>query len=256
MKTKFLAVLTALILILSLCIPVLASDGTMHYVIDADDLLTYEEWEPLEDQAADISQRHGCDVYVVFLYDYTVYGDGSVYDTAAQLYHSENYGVGEDRNGIMLLVSMSTRDYALFVYGQQAEYAFNSYGLAELENAFLPSLSEDDWCGGFAAYLTACDKYLTQADAGKPVQESVMQRILPVVGISCGISLVICLVLKGKMKAVRRKTDAKGYVAFGGLNLTERYDRFTHATETRRRIEKDTSKSESGGGGSGRSGKF
>lgn len=256
MKTRFLAVLTVLLLTLSFCVPVLASDGIMNYVIDADDLLTYEEWDPLEDQAADISQRHGCGVYVLFLNDYTVYGDGSVYDTAAQLYHSENYGEGEGRNGIMLLVSMSTRDYALFVYGEKAEYAFNSYGLAELENAFLPALSEDDWCSGFSAYLTVCDEYLTQADAGNPVQESIAQRILPVVGISCGISLAICLVLKSKMKTVRRKADATGYVAFGGLNLTGRYDRFTHTTETRSRIEKDTSKSESGGGGSGRSGKF
>lgn len=256
MKTRFLAILTVLLLTLSLCVPVLASDGIMNYVIDADDLLTYEEWEPLEDQAADISGRHGCGVYVLFLYDYTAYGSGSVYDTASQLYHDENYGEGEGRNGIMLLVSMSTRDYALFVYGEKAEYTFNSYGLAELEDAFLPSLSENDWCGGFFGYLAACDKYLTQADAGKPVQESVAQRILPVVGISCGISLVICLVLKSKMKTVRRKRDAMGYVAFGGLNLTERYDRFTHTTETRRHIEKDTSKNESGGGGSGRSGKF
>lgn len=256
MKKKLLAILTVLLLALSLCAPVLASDGIMNYVIDADDLLTYAEWDPLEDQAADISQRHGCGVYVVFLYDYTVYGYGSVYDTAAQLYHEENYGEGEERNGIMLLVSMSTRDYALFVYGEKAEYAFNSYGLSELEDVFLPSFGENDWCGGFSGYLTACDNYLTQADAGKPVQKSTLQRLVPAVGISCIISLIICMVQKGKMKTVRRKTDAHAYITFDGLNLTESYDQFTHTTETRRRIERSTTKSESGGGGSGRSGKF
>lgn len=67
--------------------------------------------------------------------------------------------------------------------------------------------------------------------------------------------MVICLTLKGKMKSVRRKAEAKSYVAFSGLELTERYDRFTHTTESRRRIEKKSG-NESGGGGSGSSGKF
>lgn len=75
------------------------------------------------------------------------------------------------------------------------------------------------------------------------------------VGISCAIALVICLVLKEKMKTVRRKVEAQAHIASGGLNLKDSYDRFTHITETRRRIEKSSS-GESDGGGSGRSGKF
>lgn len=256
MKKRVLTVFTVLLLTLAFGVPALASDGIMNYVIDVDDLLSYEEWEPLEDRAAEIVQRHGCGVYVVFMDDYTAYSDAGIYDTAAQLYHDDDYGEGEGRNGILLLVSMSTRDYALFVYGEKAEYAFGSYALTRLENAFRPRLSEDDWCGGFDAYLATCDEYLALAASGTPVQMGTVQRIVPVVVISCGISLVICLVLKSKMKTVRRKVEARSYVSFGGLNLTDRYDRFTRTTQTRRRIERSTSQSESGGGGSGRSGKF
>lgn len=258
MKKRLSAIVMALLLTLALCVPALAADGTMNYVIDGSDLLTYEEWEKLEDQAAAISQRHGCGVYIVIVDDYTVYGTGGVYDVTTQLYNDpENgFGEGEGQEGIILLLSLNERDYALFVHGEKAEYAFNSYGQAELENAFLPALGADDWSGGFAAYLIACDDYLTRADAGDPVRESSIGRVIPVVGGSCVIALVVCLVLKGKMKSVRRKAQARSYVAAGGLQLTERYDRFTHTTETVRTIENKSSSSQSGGGGSGRSGKF
>lgn len=256
MKKRISVIFTALFLSFALCVPVLAANRTMNYVIDADNLLTYEEWEPLEDQAAEISRRHGCGVYVMVVDNYTTYGSESIYDTAAKIYHDDSFGEGAGLDGILLLVSMSTRDYALFVCGEYAEYAFNSYGQSMVEDAFLPSLSENDWRGGFSAYLTACDEYLTLAAEGAPLQESPVGGILMAVGISCAIALVVCLVLKGKMKSVRRKAEAQTYVTPDGLCLTDSYDRYTHTTETRRRIEKNNSSSHSGGGGSGRSGKF
>ena len=36
--------------------------------------------------------------------------------------------MGDDRDGIIILLSMAERDYAMFVYGTYAETAFNSYG--------------------------------------------------------------------------------------------------------------------------------
>ena len=37
-------------------------------------------------------------------------------------------GEGPNRDGIMLLLSMDDRDWAMFCYGSRCEYAFNSYG--------------------------------------------------------------------------------------------------------------------------------
>lgn len=257
MKNRISAIFTALLLSLTLCASALAANGVMEFVIDTNDLLTYEEWETLEERAAEISQRHGCGVYAVTLDDYTLYGSGTIYEVTTRLYHDpeSSFGLGEGREGILLLVSMATRDYAVFVYGEGAEYAFNEDGIAALESRFLPSFGEDDWCGGFDAYLTACDEYLALAAEGTPLQKSPVGGILTAVGISCAVAMIVCLVLKGQMKSVRRKAEAKNYVAFGGLELTERYDRFTHTTESRRRIEKKST-NESGGGGSGSSGKF
>ena len=234
----------------------------MNYIFDLSDQLSYEEWTELEARAADISQRHGCGVYAAFVDDFTEYGGGNdVYKTTYQLYHASELGMGADRDGIIILLSMDDRDYAMCVYGDHAEYAFDRYGQTELEDAFLGYFGDNDWYGGVSHYLDTCDEYLTRAEEGKPVRKNTLPMYLIVVVASCAIAGGICLMLKWQMKTVHKKAEANEYVAAGGLNLTKQYDRYTHTTETRRKIHDDSdsdsgTSSCSGGGGSGRSGKF
>lgn len=83
---------------------------------------------------------------------------------------------------------------------------------------------------------------------------------LMTLGISMCVSIIICLLLLLKMHTVHQKTEANDYVS-EKLKLSRKEDRYTHTTQTRRKIERESSsssstQSESGGGGSGRSGKF
>lgn len=234
----------------------------MKYIFDNSDLLTFDEWEKLEARAADISQRHGCGVYVAFVDDFTKYGDGNdVYKTTYQLYHANELGMGENRDGIIILLSMADRDYAMFVYGENAEKAFDKYGQEQLEDTFLGYFGDNDWYNGVSSYLDTCDEYLTLAEEGNPVRKNTLPMYIIVVVASCAISGFICLMLKQRMQTVHKKVEANEYVTDGGLQLTEQYDRYTHTTETRSKINKDSDSSGgtsscSGGGGSGRSGKF
>ena len=193
--------------------------------------------------------------------DFTEYGGGNdVYKTTYQLYHANELGKGENRDGIIILLSMDERDYAMFVYGKNAEYAFNKYGQEQLEDAFLGYFGDNDWYGGTSHYLDTCDEYLTLAEEGDPVRKNTLPMYLIVVAASCVISGFICIMLKWKMQTVHKKVEADEYVAAGGLTLTKQYDRYTHTTETRTKISSDSdsgsTSSCSGGGGSGRSGKF
>lgn len=256
MKKKLTMLLAALLLAVSLGVPALADSSTDH-VYNLNGLLTAGEWALLDMQAEDISERYGCGVYIVTVDDYTEYGSGSVYDVTTQIYNDADNGFGleDGREGILLLLSMRERDWAMFVHGEYAQYAFDDYGQTELEDAFLPAFGENDWYGGFSGYLNACDEYLALAAAGTPVRRSPVGGIVTAVVISCAVALVVCLILKAKMKSVHRKVEAQTYITADGLALTDSYDRYTHTTESRRRIEKKSS-SASGGGGSGRSGKF
>lgn len=247
------AIILLLALLAALVLPVQAEQ--LGHVTDAAGLLTNEEWETLENRCAGISRQYGCGVYIITVDDFRNYGSGDVFETTYGIYHAYELGMGTGRDGLVLLLSMDDRDFALFVYGDQAEYAFDSYGQAQLEARFLPPLGENDWYGGFAAYVDTCEEFLAQAAAGAPVRESPAGLIAVFVAISFLISLVVVLILRAGMKNVHTQGQAHSYRA-GGLNLTGRRDQFTHRTETRRKIESGSSGSRSGGGGSGRSGKF
>lgn len=276
MKKRITAIFMVLLMTIILCTPALATNGIMEYVIDPDDLLSYDEWDALENKAAEISQRYDCGVYVQFVYDYADYDYLSAYKMAESLYYDYDFGMGDGMDGIMLLVSYYTRDYAIYTYGDTAQDTFD---LDAVEDSFLQYLRDDDWYGGFDAYLAACDEELSGAETIAPTEPDTSDKadtsaepdasdepdtsdepsspvggILTSVGISCIVALIICLVLKGKMKSVHRKVEAKQYTANGGLQLTETYDRYTHTTETVRTVENKSSGSSSGGGGSG--GKF
>lgn len=244
-------------------VPRTLKSESMSYVFDHSHMLTDTQRAELEAQAKEISLRHHCGVYVAFVDDFTEYGGGNdVYKTTYQLYHANELGMGENRDGIIILLSMDERNYAMFVYGKNAEYAFNKYGQEQLENAFLGYFGDNDWYGGASHYLDTCDEYLTLAEEGDPVRKNTLPMYLIVVAASCAISGFICLMLKWKMQTVHKKVEADEYVAAGGLTLTKQYDRYTHTTETRTKISSDSDSSSSGtsscsgGGGSGRSGKF
>ena len=109
------------------------------------------------------------------------------------------------------------------------------------------------------AMLNSVSDYLLGEvpDSGVPVKASPWGGVAIAVVAALLISLVICLILKGKMKSVSRKAEANAYVASGGLTLTGRQDLYTCTTETRRSTKSKDSSSFSGdGGGHGRSGKF
>ena len=243
------------------------SDGIqVSYIFDISDLLTFEQWEELEQQARDISERYNCGVYAALVEDYKDYGSGDVYDVTTQIYHSSqnSFGMGEGRDGIIILLSMAERDYAMFVYGEHAGYAFNKYGQEQLEKSFLDDFGKNDWYGGISHYLDTCDAYLAKADAGHPVQPNPLWGIGLMTFLSCLVALAVCMVLKQRMGNVQQKARADEYIAPEGLRLTDSYDRYTHTTKTSKKIEEKSSGSSSsgstvsrsGGGGSGRSGKF
>ncbi len=254
MKRTIAALLSVLCILFLLSVSVCAQDVTLPCVTDEAVLLDEAQLQRLEEQAQRITREYGVGVYIAIVEDYWQLDPSGPYDAAYTFYHDNSLGAGENQSGILLLLSMAERDYALYCYGDEAVYAFNEYAIQKLEDAFLDELGSDDWEGGFEAYLQTCDRYLEKAAAGSPVKKSPMPRILISWVIALAIAAVACAVMAGRMKTVRKKTNAAAYA--GNLSLTEQFDHFTHRTESRRRIERNQ---RSGGGGSpsgGSSGKF
>ena len=276
MKRRLACIVLAALPLLGLCCTAFAeapaTEAQLWNITDTVGLLTSDEDLTLEERAEEISAQYGVGIYLLILEDYSEYYDDP-YETAYELYHQNTLGMGEDRDGVILLMSMSDRKYATFFYGPKAEYAFDAYGQELMEEEFLDDFRDDDWYDGFEDYLEVCDEYLARAEAGDPVRgdyssaggssvSGIGTTILVCLGISAVIAMIVCLILRGKMKSVRKGTHADAYVT-GSLNLTASRDQYTHTTETRTKIEHESSDSGgggssacSGGGGSGRSGSF
>lgn len=261
MKRRILTFLLALLLLLALAPAALADGARLSYVTDDAGILTASETAALEKTAQSIAQRYGVGIYIAAVDDSYHIDDRGTYEAAYTIYHNYSLGIGAERNGAILLLSMNDRAFAHFYYGEKSEYAFNSYAQEQIEDVFLDNFRENDWYGGFSDYLTACGEYLALAEEGHPVHRSPVPAII----ISCVagilIAFLVCSILKRKMKSVYVQARADGYVS-GALRLSRQTDRFTHRTETRRHIEPPKSSGGGGsvahtsGGGSGRSGHF
>lgn len=257
MKKRIITILLALTLLVCLSISVFAESQLWNITDDAG-LLSDEEYTQLESYAESVSETYGVGVYVITIDNYEDYYD-TPYETAWQFYHEYTLGEGDDRDGIILLLSMDNRQFANFVYGPKADYAFDEHGVLELNDWYLDDFRNDDWAGGLNHFVAGCEDFLAKAAAGEPVRRSTAGPILLITLGSMVFALIVCLILKGKMKSVRAGTHANAYVV-GALNVTASRDQFTHTTETRTKIEKESSSSsgssESGGGGHGSSGSF
>ena len=259
MKKRIFTWLLALLAALTLTVPAWAEQTADDiFVYDTESLLTEDEWLELELLADEISWRYNCAVYIVTIYDYEDY-DSDIHYAAVNIYDSNDFGIGENREGIMLMLSMYDRDYDLYVRdGGTAEYAVNKYGRNQMTEVFLDNFADNDWKGGFEDYLNACAEYLDLAEQGHPVRKPLIKVLPMALGIGVVLALAVCLFLKSKMKSVQQGAEADAYVTAEGLNLTEQYDRYTHTTKTSRKISKDSggSSDHSGCGGSSTSGKF
>ena len=262
MKKKLLiSLLLALCLLTGFGGSALAAGNSDVYVMDMADLLSGRELSQLESMASGIARDYGCAPYIITLEDYRDYGSGDIFETAMDIYEELGLGYGREKNGILLLMSMEERDYAMVSYGELSHSAFTDYGQEYMEECFLSRFRENDWAGGFEAYLRACTELLDLEAQGRPYDVgsapggfNFLIVLIPLAGASVG-----CGIFAFQMKSARYKSEARDYLPGNGVNMRIVRDRFTHRTVMRQRI--NTQKSGGGTsinsrGFSGRSGKF
>lgn len=235
-----------------------------EYLIDRYGLLTEEEQQAIEELAKQVSEQRECGIYVMIVEDYKeLYKYRAIFKVNYTYYHEHNLGWGEERDGVMLLLSMKERDFSFFVYGDRAEHALNHYGQIQLENSFIGKLGRNLWYDGVRAFVSCCDRFLELAQEGTPVRRSATPGIV----ISAILSAFLGTILPAKMLSKNRKpemkSEAMSYISknlhitlsedkFYDYSIIKHYDNTEYVSES----ESSTSTAHVGGGGSGRSGKF
>lgn len=223
-------------------------------VVDEAGLLGAVEADNLISKLNSMSAKYDMDVVIVTVESL----NGKSATAYADDYFDYNgYGKGKDRSGILLLLSIEARDWAISTRGE-AISIFSGDDLHSLEDAMLPYFRNDDFNGGVFAFADQCESVLEEAAYAKKVRQMTRFPKALVIGLIFGFLIVTGL--KSQLKSVRSKAEANDYVRKGSFNLTTQRDVFLYSNVTSRPKPKDNSSgshtSSSGASHGGSSGKF
>lgn len=221
MKRTIFSVILALILVMNLAVCAAAATDT-GLLYDEADLLTSAEETELLTKLQSVGAEHQAQLIVVTL---PSMNGGDIDQFVEYIYDSMNFGIGENRDGVLLLVSMDPRQYRILSNGY-AGSAIDVGTIDRIGEAIVPDLSAGYYADAFAAFAEQCDYYLDGYQNGYPFNFGQKLMVALVIGLVAG--LIVALVLKGQLKTVYKQNQARSYVKPGTMQLTTNSDIFLY----------------------------
>lgn len=257
MKKRFFTLALALFFVLSIILPVCAESGdgfNSPYARLQDDaaLLSSDEYNEVLSRLDEISERQSFDVVIHTTEDMDGYS--SVVAYADDYYDYNGYGYGEDRDGIILVVAMNTRDLYISTCGFGIT-AFTDYGIDTLLDDVKGYFSDGDYYGGFCSFISEADEYITAAKNGSPYDINdgdyyyssersgffnftwLMASLI--MGLVC--ALIIVGTMKAQLKTVRPALAAGSYVRKDSIKVKSERDIYLYRNVSRTEIVRESS---------------
>lgn len=271
MKKRITAVLLSMLACLIFTVPMFAvsagATSDLPRLIDGADLLSDSEEDNLLEKLDDISQEYECDVIIITLEDLEDYSSSQA--AADDIFDYSGYGYGSNHDGILLLISIDERDWAISTTGNGID-VFTDAGLDYMVDKFKPYLSDNEFYEAFDCFADLCDKFLLQAETGKPYDKGNMPfsalewYFIPVaIGIGAIISLIVANVMKSSLNSVKPQKSAANYMRQGSMRITNQRENYLYNNITKVKVESSSSgggssthRSSSGRSHGGASGKF
>ena len=227
---------------------------TRARVVDMAELLSDSEKTALLSKLDEISERQKLDIVVLTVNTL----DGKTpRDYADDFYDYNGYGFGENKDGILLLVSMEDRDWWISTTGYGIT-ALTDAGIEYISEKFLSDLSDGDYAQAFTTYAELCDQFITQAKTGESYDTGNMPKepfnvawnILVAFVIGLVVAFVVTNIMKKQLKTVQLKSEANNYVKSNSMIVTENRDLFLYNQVSRRARPKETDNRSGSSGGS------
>lgn len=231
---------------------VIPSTRMLPLLVDNADLLTDWEESELLDELTRVSEKEMMDVAVVTVNSI----DGKSPEAYADDFYDYNgYGQGEEKDGVLLLISMEDRDWHVTTTGFGIT-AVNDAAIELIEDRVVSQLSSGDYYGAFSTYCSTVDEVAEMARNGEPYTGSISLSKTQVFGGAGVISVIFGFLIgfgataaqKKKLKRVRKQHGAAAYIYGDASHLSVSDDRFITKNVTRTRIQNDDD--DRGGGGS------
>lgn len=226
----------------------LVNESTVVY--DEAELLSESEEAVLLSKLQEISKKYNAQISIVTLSSM----EGADIDRFVEyLYDEAELGYGENKDGVLLLLSMDPREFRILSNG----FAASAITLSDIESItdyITPDLSEGYYADAFNAFADECEYYLNGYINGFPFEFGTNLLIALVVGLIA--AFIGTLILKGQLKSVRRQNEANVYVKPGSMQITQAGDFFMYRTITTTVRQQNNSSSGSGSSRNVGGGKF
>lgn len=254
---SIISIIMIFVVLCAVCLPLTVwAAENQAAVVDITGTLSEEECAELSEMMEDIAARYGLDV--VFIIGDEI-GSESAQAEADGIYDYLGYGVGENRDGILYFVSVSTHEYAFSTCGKGIK-VFNDDGLEYIDEAMLPYLKNGDYYGAASVYAEKCEELAEMAANGQPYRKkiNILYVIAGIVLIPLALAFGLMAHKLSKMNTAVMQSGASEYMKPGSMNIGYSRDIFLYSAVTKRERPKESSthKSSSGTTHGGRSGSF
>lgn len=221
-KKRILPVILSVVFLMAFICPVFAGENISR-VVDCAEILNDTEEEKLKDKLDEISEKYQCDVSVVT--EESINGQNPQ-DYADDYFDYFGYGLGEDKSGILLLVTMEERKWQISTHGKAIKI-FTDRCQKEISDSFTPYLSDGDYYEAFEKYARGCEDYLSGNNHSGGNNWGI--RILISLGVGFICALIVSGVMRSQMKTVRMNPDARDYLKEGSLQVTKSHDLYLYS---------------------------
>ncbi len=193
-----------------------------------------------------VSTDNECEVAVVTV---STTGGEDITEFADDYYDTFGFGYGANDDGIMLVVAMDIREFAVTTHGKAIDI-FTDYNLNMLEDTFTGFLSDNDYYNAFKAFAAGSealfidyneytnntyipDNYIEndyyansseKENANKFSELFSIKWIVSSLVIGVVIGFIYVSILKSQLKSVKRQPAASEYVVPGSFQLTQQRD--------------------------------
>lgn len=232
-----------LALVLCFALALRADAAQMPRLVDAADLLPQSQEAELLDRLDRISQELQVDVVIVTMESLGGYSA----DAVVEAYYDEyGFGIGPNRDGVLLLLSMAERDYRILSNGFAAD-AITMSDIDTIGDHIVDELSEGEYMEAFMEFASLCVYEIESERNGFPFAFD--KSLLISLAIGFAVAFIATGIMRAQLRSVKTRTGAREYTVPGSMHLTRSTDLFLYRTLDRRRKPENTSSGSRGGGG-------
>ena len=258
-----LTMITLVFLMTGVCFAETESLGRLY---DEYGVLSADEYNTVLEALNVVSDRFQVDTSIAVVNSIAADGYDDIAAYADDLFDAYGYGTGENKDGILFVVAMEERKWALSTHGLAIQYVTDK-GNEYLQEQFLSFLSNGDYERAFLAYAEGCDylyaertgqkpsDYFNKSDSYDGDQDfydedydsyepvsvgrrlEITARYIPIaLLVGFLLSMIPMGIMKSKLRTVQQKSGAADYVDRDPLRITNVRDIFLYRTvsQTRR----------------------